>query len=70
MGDLFNTLNKSLPQRSSKALEGQLLCCYYVCAVTCTCNCVAERLSADVLVIFAIQIVAKCNSMDHMYVYV
>ena len=27
MGDLFNTLNKSLPWRSSMPLEGQFLCC-------------------------------------------
>jgi len=27
MGDLFNTLNKSLPGRSSMPLEGQFLCC-------------------------------------------
>jgi len=27
MGVLFNTLNKSLPGRSSMPLEGQFLCC-------------------------------------------
>jgi len=27
MGDLFNTLNKSVPGRSSMPLEGQFLCC-------------------------------------------
>jgi len=27
MGDLFNTLNKSLPGRSSMPLEGQFFCC-------------------------------------------
>ena len=47
MGDLFNTLNKSLPRRSSKALKGQLLCCYCVCSAR---NCVMQELSAGVLV--------------------
>ena len=32
MGDLFNTLNKPLPRRSSKTYEEQLLCCYCVCS--------------------------------------
>ena len=34
MGDLFNTLNKSLPRRTSKALEGQFLCCAVTLSVT------------------------------------
>jgi len=34
MDGLFNTLNKSLPGRSSKALEGQFLCCAVTLLVT------------------------------------
>ena len=59
---LFNTLNKSLPRRSSKALQGQLLCCYCVCLCSylySQLRCV--RTFRKCSRVFAVQIVADAT---------
>jgi len=55
MGDLFTTQNKSLPRRSSKALEGQLLFCYRVCSA---CNALSKNFP-QMFSCFAVVIVAN-----------
>jgi len=66
MGDFFNTLNKSLPRRSSKALEGQMLCWYYVCSYfTRKLRCVRTfllRTFRRCSRVFAVQIVASATA--------
>ena len=58
MGNLFNTQNKSLPRRSSKALKGQFLCCYCVCSYLYSqLRCV--RTFCKCSRVFAVQIVAN-----------
>jgi len=62
MGDLFNTLNKSLPGRSSMPLEGQFLCCALsVLAIALHKN-FSQNVPAKCSRVFVVLIAAKATA--------